>query len=79
MKVSTHSLAIALCIIAAGVLAPFSIDVMAQDTTPPEIHDIRLDPKYPQDGDEITFHARVFDTEGSVASVSLIYCVALNC
>ncbi len=79
MKISAHGLAIALCIILAGILLPFSVNVIAQDVTPPEIHDIRLVPKYPQDGENITFHARVFDTEGSVASVSLVYCVGLNC
>lgn len=79
MKASSHGLIIALCMILVTILAPFSINVLAQDTTPPEIHDIMLDPKYPQDGEDLTFHARVIDTEGTVTSVSLIYCVELNC
>jgi hypothetical protein len=79
MKASIHNLTIVLCMISASIIAPFTINVIAQDTTPPEVQYIQLDPKYPQDGDEITFHTKVIDTEGVVESVSLVYCVGLNC
>jgi hypothetical protein len=79
MKVPTVILSLAACLAILGAMIPFSINVVAQDVTPPEIHDIRVDPKYPQEHENITIHARVFDTEGSVTSVFLIYCVEANC
>jgi len=51
---------------------------MAQDALP-EIHDVRMDPKYPQEADEITFYARAFDPEGNVTNVYLSYCLDENC
>lgn len=49
------------------------------DTTPPEISDVHIDPKYPQALDIVELYARVEDTEGIIDDVTVYYCYDENC
>lgn len=75
MKTITQLKSMIVCILIAAAIMPFAATiVVAQDTTPPEINDVTLTPKYPQDMEEHKIAARVTDTESSIQIVELAYC-----
>jgi hypothetical protein len=75
MWTSQQFRSIAICILITTAIVPLAATlVKAQDTTPPEITNVELDPKYPQDAEEHNFTARVFDAESGIDVVTLAYC-----
>lgn len=71
--------AVALCLLLAGVLTSLFANLAVADTTPPEISDVHIDPKYPQNMETIEVYATVEDTEGTIDDVSVYYCYFDNC
>lgn len=75
MRISKQLKSVAICILIVTAIVPLAATiVLAQDTTPPEIHDITLTPKYPQEADSHVFTARIIDTESAIQVVELTYC-----
>ncbi len=75
MRILKQLKSLAICILIATALVQLTPTlVVAADATPPEITDVTLDPKYPQDAETHEFTARVFDTESGIDSVQLAYC-----
>jgi hypothetical protein len=79
MRAPTVILSLVACLVVLGATIPFSINVVAADTEDPEIHDVYLDPKYPQAQDEVKFYATVLDNSNNVTDVTLFYCYDINC
>ncbi len=66
---------LAICVLFATALIQLTPTlVVAVDTTPPEITDVTLDPKYPQDNEPNEITARVFDAESGIYIVQLAFC-----
>lgn len=61
-------------LITAAVIPMATTIVKAQDDTPPEINDVTLTYKYPQDMEDHAFSARVTDTQSGILVVELAYC-----
>ncbi|MCK5291813.1 MAG: hypothetical protein KAR39_07340 [Thermoplasmata archaeon] len=75
MRMSKQLKSIAICILITTAFVPMTaMIVLAVDETPPEIHDITLTPKYPQEADSHVFTARIIDTESLIQIVELYYC-----
>jgi hypothetical protein len=74
MRITKQLKSIAICILIASVFVPMAAMIVRADTTPPEVHDITLTPKYPQDSENHTFTARIIDTESAIQAVELAYC-----
>jgi hypothetical protein len=75
MRISKQLKSVAICLLVVTAIIPLAATiVLAQDTTPPEIHDVTLTPKYPQESDLNVFTARVIDTESAIQVVELAYC-----
>ncbi len=75
MRMSKQLKSIAICILIATAFVPMaSMIVLALDELPPEIHDITMTPKYPQDADSHVFTARIIDAESAILFVDLYYC-----
>jgi hypothetical protein len=74
MRSAKQLKSIAICILIATTFVPMAAMVVLGDTTKPEIHDVTLIHKYPQDSEEHTFTARIIDTESTIQAVELAYC-----
>jgi hypothetical protein len=75
MRISKQLKSLAICILIVTTIVPLAATiVLAQDTTPPEIHDITLTHKYPQDAETHVFTARIIDAESAIQVVELAYC-----
>lgn len=75
MRMSKQLKSVAVCILIVTAIVPLAATiVLAQDTTPPEILDITLTPKYPQEADFHVFTARIIDTQSDIMVVELAYC-----
>ena len=72
MKLSIILKSVTICMFILGAVVPMAaMLVQAQDTTPPEITDIMLTPKYPQAVDTHEITARITDTESPIQIVEL--------
>ena len=75
MRISKQLKSVAICMLIVTAIVPMAaMIVLAQDLTPPEIHDVTLTPKYPQAADSHMFAARIIDAESDIQVVSLAYC-----
>lgn len=75
MRMSKQLKSVAICILITTAFVPMAaMIVLALDETDPEIHDITLTPKYPQEADFHVFTARIIDTESAIELVELYYC-----
>ncbi|UCD91701.1 MAG: Hsp20/alpha crystallin family protein [Methanobacteriota archaeon] len=71
--------AVAFCLILAGVLTSLIAGFAVADTTPPDISDVHIDPKYPQHMEAIGLYATVVDTESDIDYVRVYYCYSETC
>ncbi len=75
MRISMQLKSVAICILVVSAIVPLAATiVLAQDVTPPEILDVTLTPKYPQEADSHVFTARIIDSESAIQVVELAYC-----
>ncbi len=75
MRMSKQLKSIAICILITTAFVPMAaMVVLALDETTPEIHDVTLTPKYPQEADSHVFTARIIDTQSDIDIVELYHC-----